>query len=69
MCPGPHQNEGQGWRNETGLSIPVKYFTDVPRRYFFGVSFMFFCLVFVMLLNGSVYLCLVITFWERVDPL
>ena len=51
MCPGPHQNEGQGWRAETGLSLPVKYFTDVPRRYFFCVSFMFFlscvCYAFV----------------------
>ena len=35
---------------------------------FFG-SFMFFCLVFVMLLCGSVYLCLVVTCWERADLL
>ena len=28
MCPGPHQNQGWGWRRETGLSPPVKYFTD-----------------------------------------
>ena len=28
MCPGPHLNEGRGWRRETGLSPPVKYFTD-----------------------------------------
>ena len=28
MCPGPHQNQGCGWRLETGLSPPVKYFTD-----------------------------------------
>ena len=24
----PHLNEGRGWRRETGLSPPVKYFTD-----------------------------------------
>ena len=28
MCPGPHQKQGWGWRRETGLSPPVKYFTD-----------------------------------------
>ena len=28
MCSGPHQNQGWGWRRETGLSPPVKYFTD-----------------------------------------
>ena len=28
MCPSPHQNKGQGWRRKTGLSPPVKYFTD-----------------------------------------
>ena len=28
MFPGPHQNSGRGWRRETGLSHPVKYFTD-----------------------------------------
>ena len=28
MCPGPHQNNGPGWRHETGLSPPVKYFND-----------------------------------------
>ena len=28
MCRGPHQNKGRGWRRKTGLSPPVKYFTD-----------------------------------------
>ena len=28
MRPGPHQNQGWGWRCKTGLSPPVKYFTD-----------------------------------------
>ena len=28
---------------------------------------MFFCLVFVMPLCASVYLCLAVTCWERVD--
>ena len=50
MCHGPHQNKGRGWRRKTGLSPPVKYFTDrSPRPYFFCGSFMFlFCLVFAM---------------------
>ena len=28
MFLGPHQSQGLGWRRETGLSPPVKYFTD-----------------------------------------
>ena len=28
MCPGPNQNKGRGLRRKTGLSPPVKYFTD-----------------------------------------
>ena len=31
--------------------------------------FRFFCLVFAMLLCASVYMCLVITCWERADLL
>ena len=41
----------------------------VPRRYFFCGSFMFFCIVFVMPLCTSVYLCLVVTCWEWADLL
>ena len=33
------------------------------------VPLCFLCLVFVMPLCASVYLCLVVTCWERVDPL
>ena len=28
-----------------------------------------FCLVFAMSLHGSVYMCFVVTFWERADLL
>ena len=28
MCLDPHLNKGCGWRRKTGLSPPVKYFTD-----------------------------------------
>ena len=42
----------------------------VPRRYFFCGSFMFlFCLVFAMSLYASVYMCFVVTCWERADLL
>ena len=46
------------WRCETGLSPPVKYFTDRSKavRYFFCGSFVFFCLVLVMPSCTSVYL-------------
>ena len=38
--------------------------------YFFCGSYMcFFCLVFVMPLYASVYLCLVVTCWDRADLL
>ena len=36
---------------------------------FFSVLCFFFCLVFVMPLCASVYLCLVVTCWERADLL
>ena len=40
------------------------------RRYFFCGSFMFlFCLVFAMSLCASVYMCFVVTCWERADLL
>ena len=42
----------------------------VPRRYFFCGSFMFlFSLVFAMSLCASVYMCFVVTCWERADLL
>ena len=40
------------------------------RRYFYCGSFMFlFCLVFAMSLCASVYMCFVVTCWERADLL
>ena len=67
----PHLNWGWGRRYETGLSPP-------PCKIFYwpflgGTSFVdhlcFFCLVFAMPLCASVYLCLVVTCWERADLL
>ena len=42
-----------------------KYFTDRSK----AVLLCFFCLVFVMPLCASVYLCFVVTCWERADLL
>ena len=54
----------------TGLSPPVKYFTDCSKAVLLCGSFMFFfCLVFAMSLFTSVYLCLVVTCWEKGDLL
>ena len=70
MCPGPHQNQGCGWRCETGLSPPIKYFTGRSKVVFLLWIFcVFFRLAFVMPLYASVYLCLVVTCWERADLL
>ena len=41
----------------------------VPRRFLFCGSFMIFCLAFAMPLCASVYMCLVVTCWERADLL
>ena len=43
---------------------------SIPRRYFFCGSFMFlFCFVFALSLCASVYMCFVVTCWERADLL
>ena len=69
MYAGPQQNKGRGWRCETGLSPPVKYFTDRSKAVLLLWTFIFVCLVFVMPLCASVYLCFVVTRWERADLL
>ena len=66
MCLGPHQNQGCGWRCETGLSPPVKYFTDRSKAVrLLWIFYVFFCLVFAMPLCASVYMCFAVTCWER----
>ena len=44
---------------------PVKYFTDRSKAVLLLWNFCFFCLVFAMPLCASVYMCLVVTCWER----
>ena len=58
-------------KSVTGLSPPVKYFTDRSKAIlllwiFYGF---FFCLEFAMPLCSSVYMCLVVTCWARADLL
>ena len=48
----------------TGLSPPVKYFTDRSKAVLFVDLLCFFCLAFAMSLCASVYMCLVVTCWE-----
>ena len=53
-------------RLETGLSPPVTYFTDRSKAVLLlWVFYVFVCLVFAMHLCASVYMCLVVTCWER----
>ena len=55
---------------KTGLSPPVKYFTDRSKAVLLLWIFLYFsCLVFAMPLCASFYMCLVVTCWERADHL
>ena len=59
-----------GWRRITCWIPPVKYFTDSSKAVLFFMDLVcVFCLVFVMPLCAPVYLCLVVTCWERADLL
>ena len=70
MCSGPHQNQGWGWRRETGLSPPVKYFTDRSKAVLLLWIFYVFVLSCVCyVLCTSFYMCFVVTCWERADLL
>ena len=52
------------------VSPPVKYFTDRSKAVLLlWIFYVFFCLVFAMPLLASVYMCLVVTCWERADHL
>ena len=54
-----------------GLSPPVKYFIDCSKVVLLLWIFLFFlfCLVFAMSLCVFVYMCFVVTCWERADLL
>ena len=52
-------------RRETGLSPPVKYFTDRSKAVLLLWIFCGWFSVFAMPLCASVYMYLVVTCWER----
>ena len=53
-------------RRWAGLGPPVKYFTDRSRAVLLlWIICVFFCLVFAMPLYASVYMCHVVTCWEK----
>ena len=57
-------------RHKSGLSPPVKYLTDRSKAVLLlWIFYVFFCLAFVMPLCVSVYMCIVVTCWERADLL
>ena len=63
------------FKRQSGLQQTTNFATfspifDIKKIYFFCGSFMFlFCLVFAMSLCVSVYMCFVVTCWERADLL
>ena len=60
--------KGEVWRRKKALKKNI--LLTVPRRSFFCGSFMLlFCLVCAMSLCTSVYMCFVVTYWERADRL
>ena len=57
MCLGPHQNQGWGWRHETGLSPPVKYFTDRSKAVFLLWVFYVFSVLCLLCLCECLFTC------------
>ena len=58
MCLDPHLNYGRVWRRETGLSPPVKYFTDRSKAVllvwiFYGV----FSVLCLLCLCARLFIC------------
>ena len=55
---------------QSDQSMCCLYEEIFPRRLFFCGHFMFlFCLAFAKSLCASVYMCFVVTYWERADLL
>ena len=47
--------------------VPFMAHCDFDSYFFCGSFMFFFCLVFAMSLYASVYMCFVVTCWERAD--
>ena len=56
-------------KRRSRLSPPVKYFTDRSKAVLLLWIFCVFCLVLTVPLFAPVYMCLVVTCWERADLL
>ena len=68
MCLDPHLNLGRDWRSGTGLSPPVKYFTDRSK----AVLLLWIICVACVLCSyafASVHCCFVVICWEKADLL
>ena len=61
LCPGPHQNEGRGWRLETGLSPPVKCFTDRSKAVLLLWIFCVFSGLCLLCICARLFIC---AFWS-----
>ena len=57
MCPGPHPKQGRGWRRETGLNPPVKYFTDSSKAVFLLWIFYIFSVLCLLCLCARQFIC------------
>ena len=68
MCLDPHLNEGYGWCRETGLSPQVNICTDRSKAVLLLWIIVLF-MSYVCHAFASVHCCLVVTCWERADPL
>ena len=58
MCLDPHLNQGLGWRRETGLSPPVKYFTDSSNAvHFLWIFYGGFSVLCLLCLCARLFIC------------
>ena len=57
MCLGPHQNQGWGWRRETGLSPPLKYLTDRSKAVLLLWIFYVFSVLCLLCLCARLFIC------------
>ena len=56
-----------GWLSSTGF---LYWFTDRSKAVLLlWIFYVFFCIVFAVSLYASVYMCFVVTCWERADLL
>ena len=58
MCLDPQLNKGLGWRRETSLSPPVKYFPDRSKGVLLlWIFYVFFSVLCVLCLSARLFIC------------